>query len=290
MRDFEPFSLVNGEIARQLSVLDRGLAYGDGLFETMRLENNCLPLLSLHLDRLFKSCHILSIGLDENLVRRDLEAVLLQAKTKGVSKGVVKLIVTRGAGGRGYAPAGKLEANRIWIVSPLPQIPASFSQDGVKVYLCQHRLPDHPRLAGIKHLNKLDYVLASQEWMSGDFQEGLLADGRGRIVEACSRNVFVVSGDMLLTPHLRNAGVAGVLRRRIIEDYAPRMGLSVEETDIDLQTLADADELFLTNSVTGAWPVRELIGKEFSALHFSQMKIGMQVHKLFLEDLGERGI
>lgn len=108
----------------------------------------------------------------------------------------------------------------------------------------------------------------------------------GRLVEACSRNLFVVRERVLFTPHLKNAGVAGVLRRRIMENYAAEIGLPVEEADIDLDLVSSADELFLSNSITGIWPVRELVGGPLGELRFPSIRTGNHLQKLFEHDLG----
>lgn len=286
MSDFELFSYVNGKAASALSVQDRGLAYGDGLFETMRLEASQIPLWSLHSDRLSQSCERLRIPLDTPRLQTDLDILLADAARQSVTRGVVKLIITRGSGGRGYRAEPGLSPNHITSLSPLPSIRADLVEEGVRVHLCQHRLPDNPLLAGIKHLNKLDYVMACQEWLGEDFQEGLLLNQRGQVIEACSRNVFVVHNGLLFTPHLEQAGVAGILRRRIMEKYAAVLGMSVKESDIDLEILAGADEVFLTNSVTGVWPVRELVGERLGTLRFRSKMVGRRMQKMFLEDLG----
>lgn len=287
MGDFELFSYVNGQPASALSIADRGLAYGDGLFETMRLEGGRIPLWPLHFDRLSQSCTRLRIPLDTNRLQRELDGLLEEASARSITKGVLKLIVTRGAGGRGYCGGSDLSPNHVISLSPLPSFPLEFLEEGVRVYLCRHRLPDNPLLAGIKHLNKLDYVMACQEWSDGEFQEGLLLNRAGKLVEACSRNVFVVRGGMLFTPHLEAAGVAGVLRRRIMENYAAEVGVSIEESCIDFEFLSGADEVFLTNSVTGVWPVRTLIGEEGGELNFTSMAIAQRMQQLFAADLDE---
>lgn len=286
MSDFEPFTLVNGRSTTQLSVFDRGLAYGDGLFETMRFESGRIPLRALHLDRLLPSCQRLDIPVDPDILNSELDAALAMATARQLSKAVIKLIITRGSGGRGYMPAPELQPNRILYVSPLPAVPRHFYEQGVKVHVCHHRLPDHPALAGIKHLNKLDHVLASQELTGGEFQEGLLMGMDGRVIEACSRNVFVLRRGTLFTPHLHKAGVAGILRRRIMEGYAAEIGLMVKEADMDLETVSKADELFLSNSITGIWPVRALIGDGIGELYFPTIRTAQRLQRLFENDLG----
>lgn len=292
MPDFEPFSFtfngVNGQQGALLSPFDRGLAYGDGLFETMRLERGQLPFWSLHRERLLGDCQRLRIALDSDRLEDQLQRVLELASQRGAVKGVVKLIVTRGEAGRGYQPTLNASPSLVASVFPFPSIPRDFVEDGIAVYLCQHPLPDNPALAGIKHLNKLDHVLAAMEWRNTGCQEGLLFDQRKNLVEAGSRNVFVLRNGALLTPRLHNAGVAGVLRRRIMEDYAKKLLWTVTECSLGVEDLRTANEIFVTNSVLGVWPVRSLRGGEINELTVPGVKLGRELQGVFDEDIRAR--
>ncbi|MEX1034125.1 MAG: aminodeoxychorismate lyase [Cellvibrionaceae bacterium] len=290
MPDFEPFSCVNGREDAALSTLDRGLAYGDGLFETMRLERGSLPFWHFHRRRLLRDCERLRICADAGNLDRMLANFLASVRERGVARGVVKLIATRGEAGRGYQPPDVGEVTAILSVFPYPSYPRRYGEEGVKVFLCEHRLPHNPALAGMKHLNKLDYVLAAMEWRDSDCQEGLLLDQDNNVIEAGSRNLFVVDNGVLLTPLLDNAGVAGILRERIVEDYAKRMGTVVEESTLTLETLLAADEVFLGNSVLGVWPVRSLLGGAFEevAVQCPRDSVGGQIHQLYEEDIQTR--
>lgn len=246
---------INGQPQSALPAEDRGLAYGDGLFETMRVERGTIPFWSLHRQRLLAGCERLRIELSAQRLDAELQLVLSSLAATGPARRVVKLVVTRGQGGRGYMPAAGLAATTVFLLSALETEP-NLNSAGVSALVCAHRLPDNAALAGIKHLNRLDQVLAAMEWRDGGWQEGLLLDNRGFLVEACSRNLFLVKGSKVLTPSLTCAGVAGILRGQIIVSHAPALGLGIEEAALSVEDLLRADEAFLGNSVTGIWPLR----------------------------------
>ncbi len=237
---------------------DRGLAYGDGLFETMAVLDGEVRRLDLHLDRLMEGCRRLKIAPpDPGAIRDDLEAL-----RSDEDRAVAKLIVTRGPGARGYLPTGDSQSTRIVGIGPWPDYPAANHTDGVAVRNCELRLGENPILAGLKHLNRLEHVLARMEWEMGPWDEGLLTDTSGSVVSGTMSNVFTVRGDTLLTPSLRRCGVKGVMRRTVIES-APAQGLEVEESDFAPGLLNESDEVFLTNAVFGIWPVRQLDQQQF---------------------------
>jgi len=137
---------------------------------------------------------------------------------------------------------------------PWPEYPAANAEQGVKIRLCTTRLGDNPVLAGIKHLNRLEQVLARQEWMDDDIHEGLLMDADGNLVEGTMSNLFIVSNGVLMTPDLSCCGVAGIMRTIILEQ-AEQQGMDTRITKISRQALQEADEAFLSNSLIGIWPV-----------------------------------
>jgi len=241
---------INGQPDDRLPVSDRGLAYGDGLFETILITNRGPVLLEYHLERLMLGAGRLGIPLDRNLIEKDLHAYPgLQ------SPGVVKLIVTRGSGGRGYATNGVGVPTCILSSHPTPVYPSTIAEQGIQLFPCATRLGINPRLAGIKHLNRLEQVLARQEWQgSDDFQEGLMCDIDGHPVEGVMTNLFIVEGNDIVTPMLDQCGVAGVMRRWLMERLRTQ-GYGVKETQITLDRFRVADERFFCNSVLGVWPV-----------------------------------
>lgn len=285
MADFQSFGSINGEFGGCLSDLDRGFTYGDGLFETMRLERGCVPFWVLHRQRLLNDSHRLHLAVDTDALDRQVAAILAAAAQRKIQSAVVKLVVSRGEGGRGYQPAPDCTSTIVIRVFPLPEYPAQYWTQGVAAFLCQHRLGHNRQFAGIKHLNKLDYVLASLEWRDRACAEGMLFDMDGELVEACSRNVFVVENSSLLTPSLHRAGVAGILRQRILNRYSDELGLVSRECVIDLEVLLNADEVFLTNSVTGVWPVKEFIGAAATGKRRLATGVARQIQTLFERDM-----
>ncbi len=250
--------LVNGVATQTVGFSDRGLHYGDGLFETLALEAGQPLCWEQHMARLADGCQRLGL-LPPSLALLREESLRVSA---GLETGVLKLIVTRGSGGRGYRPPADAQPVRIVMAYPWPSYPAENSEVGVRVRICHTRLGRNPALAGIKHLNRLEQVLARNEWDDPSIAEGLMLDEAGQVLEGTMSNLFVVSRERLFTASLETAGVAGVMRRIIMES-APALGYRVTECTLSPEDLSTADELFLCNSLIGIWPVRELAGMPF---------------------------
>lgn len=242
-----------------VSTADRGLLYGDGLFETMAVVDGSLPLWQLHAERLLEGCR--RLGLESPSIPA-LQADILP-RIHGLSRAILKLILTRGVGGRGYAIAPDTQANMFLQLHPWSELPVEYWTRGVKIRFCALRLSQQPALAGIKHLNRLEQVLARREWSGEDIQEGLLADCDGNIIEAVSHNVFMLQGERFRTPGLEQCGVAGVMREQILRLLRAR-GLEAELSRIDKHALLNADAVFLCNSIHGIWPVCELESRFFT--------------------------
>jgi 4-amino-4-deoxychorismate lyase len=244
------------QFAEQLALSDRGLHYGDGLFETMAVAAGRVRLLSRHVQRLTHGAARLAIALPD---RAGLEAALQQA-AETLGEGVLKLIVTRGSGGRGYAPPDNAEPTLVLLRYPQQLPTLTDAQEGLVVRLCDLTLARQPILAGIKHLNRLEYVLARAEWSEPEIAEGLLFDSQGELIEAVTSNVFIVKGGRVFTPYLDQCGVAGVMRAEVLA-CAARLDVAAEETRLFLDDVLCADEVFLTNSLHGIRPVRALHGQ-----------------------------
>lgn len=241
---------VNGQPADSLALADRGLAYGDGLFETLKVQGGRAVLLERHLARLQEGCQRLKIPCDMLVLRNELLEYMQQ-----LGDGVCKLIVTRGAGQRGYGLPDPCVPQRILQASAVPQWPAAHQQQGIQLFACQLRLSEQPLLAGLKHLNRLEQVLARAEWSDPTYAEGVLLDAQDRVVDGVFSNIFIVHKQQLLTPALHRCGVAGVMRAELLE-RAAAVGIEVLVRDISLQDLLQADEVFTCNSLYGIWPVR----------------------------------
>lgn len=248
-----PTVWIDGEARSALSVWDRGLMYGDGVFRTLRTAGGRAIAWSRHYRKLAADCAAVGIDPPERpILERDLAELL-----RHHPEGVVKIVITRGEGGRGYALPPDAQPTRIVMAAPLPAYPPSFREAGVRLHPCALRLAHQPRLAGVKHLNRLENVLARSEWSDPDIPEGLLLDVEEQVIEGTMSNVFIRMGERLVTPDLGLCGVAGVQRERILE-AAPRVGLEPVVTRISLAELLAADEVFVCNSVIGLWPVRAL--------------------------------
>lgn len=247
--------LVNGVSGNLISIRDRGLLYGDGVFRTLRGFCGQALYWPLHYRKLQQDCTALGIACpDFSCLSAELASLLADHPDA-----VFKIIITRGQAARGYAPASDVTPARIWDVSPLPVYPENWAKQGVVLQLCQLRLSSQPRLAGIKHLNRLENVLAAAELGAG-VAEGLMLDADGHVIEGTRSNLFLRCGGTLITPDLSRCGVAGVQRDRVIA-YAGKIGLPVEVRDVGLDELRASDELFLTNSIFGIWPVSVFEGR-----------------------------
>lgn len=246
--------LVNGMPGSLVSVRDRGLAYGDGLFETIRVSAGVAPLLDLHFQRLAQGATVLRLPLNLQLLRDEVTARAAQ-----IGSGLLKLTITRGESQRGYAMPSQSAPTRILQSSPLPDYPPHNAEQGIVLYPCATRLGYQPLLAGLKHLNRLEQVLARSEWQDAGHAEGLVCDLAGHPVECTMSNLFIRLEDAWVTPVLDRCGVRGVMRDYLMQQLAGR-GDPVVERRIDLDELLAAREVFCCNSVFGVWPIVGLDG------------------------------
>jgi 4-amino-4-deoxychorismate lyase len=251
-------SRINGVAVDCVDASDRGLLYGDGLFETIAVRNGRVFCWSRHMARLLAGCERLGIpAVDTVELAHEADELLA-----GTGHGVLKIIVTRGSGGRGYRVPETVVPRRILQLHPWPDFPPAAPETGVAVRLCKTRLCHNPLLAGIKHLNRLEQVLARREWDDHRIGEGLLLDVDGRLVEGTMSNLFLVRGESLLTPDLRRCGVAGIMRSVILEQAEQQL-LTAEIRALDTADLLAADEVFLCNSLIGIWPVISIDGRPY---------------------------
>jgi 4-amino-4-deoxychorismate lyase len=247
----EGLILVDGLATGSIQALDRGLHYGDGVFRTMKIVDGEIRWWADHYGKLAADCEALGIACpDESLLNQEAQQVAAQADV-----GVVKIIITRGVGKRGYGIPEIVEPVRIITGSPA-STPVSHD---VNVRWCNLRLSTQPRLAGIKHLNRLENVLARSEWSNPEIAEGLLMDEAGRVICGTRSNLFLLERDKLVTPDLGHCGIAGVARQRLMR-AAARYGMNVGVEDIPQSRLLAAGEIFLTNSLIEIWRVASLNG------------------------------
>lgn len=241
--------LVNGQ-STCVDPADRGLAFGDGLFETMAAHDGTVRWLALHMDRLEEGCSRLEIPAPpRSLLEREIRA---HCPPRGSA--VVKLVVTRGPGERGYRPPDRATPTRVLAIAPWPQFPAEHYRRGIDVHVLGMRLGENPLLAGLKHSSRLEHVLAQIELRDHAVQQGLLLDTSDYVVGGTSSNVFAVRGRELVTPPLRRCGVKGVMRRAVLET-ARALGVPAAERELSLTDVLAADELFMTNALVGVWPI-----------------------------------
>jgi 4-amino-4-deoxychorismate lyase len=241
-------TLVNGQFCDTLTVHDRGLAYGDGLFDTLLISNGQPVFYDLHIQRLLKGCERLGLSLKRETIETDIKKLLIH--TEKSDSAVLKTIITRGSGQRGYRITENSVVNRVLIMSPLSSNEHT-SGKPLTLALCDTRLGHNPALAGIKHLNRIENVLARNEWRSLNVDEGLMLDTSGNVIEGTMSNVFWCDGDVLYTPGLTRCGVEGVMRQVIIDRLASKLGLAVKQGDFRLDSLYQADEIIMSNSLMG---------------------------------------
>lgn len=249
---------VNGKLVSGIAPTNRGFAYGDGIFRTMRLLNGELQDWPLHYQTLVADCSKIQIVCPSaELLMQEFKYLMASSDDQAWSSGIVKIIITRGEGARGYAPPAVCEPTRILIQSPLPVYPAEIYGTGVALYTCQTRLAAQPLLAGIKHLNRLENVLARAELKDPRFFDGVLRDYDQHVIEAVSGNLFISKDGLVMTPTLDHCGVAGVMRQKIIDWYKTR-GQAVVSTTLFLENLLAADAVVVANSVYGVLQVTQI--------------------------------
>jgi 4-amino-4-deoxychorismate lyase len=246
--------LINGKPGDTISALDRGLHYGDGVFETLKVVRGHVMFMEQHLQRLLKGCERLRIPPPKPEVLIEETNALVGDEEKAV----LKIIITRGRGGRGYRLPENEHGTRIIIRYAFPDYPQAYYRYGVILRLCDMRISANPALAGIKHLNRLEQVLARSEWQDESIAEGLMMDHKDNIIEGTMSNIFVVQQDRLVTPNVKTSGVAGIIRQQVL-NAAQDLGISHDISEVKKEDLLTADEVFLTNSLIGIWPVKHLV-------------------------------
>lgn len=254
--------LLNGIETSQTSVSDRGLLYGQNVFETIAIRVGQPCLLDLHIARLIKGCKVLGIPLDLKKLNIELNAFLKSLKSQNDSKAVLRITVTMGEGGRGYLDPQTPAVNRILSFHNYPNHPSSNWLNGIVLGLSSVKLASQPLLAGIKHGNRLEQIMARRLW-EPHWHEALLFDYRDNLIEATQSNVFIVKNGIIRTPLLTESGVAGVMREYVIQQ-AQCLGLEVKIMSLSLADVLSADEVFVSNSVIGIWPVRQFQTADFT--------------------------
>lgn len=244
---------IDGVQRDSLPVVDRAVSYGDGLFETILVRRRTPRFLALHLERLATGCRRLGIPLPFDEALRGELAV---AAALAPPLAILKLLVTRGSAlRRGYAPDGNETPRRVVSLST-SELPAGAEQ-GVDLHVCTIIAADQPALAGIKHLNRLENVLAAREAREAGAFDALMLAADRRIVSGAMSNLFIVSAGRLYTPPVDRAGVAGVMRGVVLRECST-LGIESSQRDFTIEELRRADEVFITNARIGVVPVRRV--------------------------------
>ena len=254
--------LINGSFDAVISPFDRGFAYGDGVFRTMKMVDGLPENWPLHYQKLVADCAAINIVCPSaELLMSDLQQLFLPFDLSENLLAIARIIITRGAGNRGYTPPAITAPMRVITKSAMLQYPELRFSEGVSLTVCETRLASQPKLAGIKHLNRLENVLARMEWTdthtTNSIADGIMVDNAGNVIECTAANIFARFGDTLITPSLTQCGVAGITRQRII-DLAHTLSLKVKVEVIDLPTLLSADEVIICNSLYSAWQVKSI--------------------------------
>lgn len=246
----KPLVMINGSFCDQISVRDRGLHYGHGLFETLRVEAGQIPLQQRHFARLARDASKLLLHCpDQRLLAAQLDTLIeatcaqWQEARSGLSA-TVKILLTAGEGGRGYRSPPTLSPNLIIQIAPRTFHRAPINS----ALLCSTQLSES-LLAGVKHCNRLEQVIAANELVHTAHFEGLMCDQNGFVVEGISSNIFVLKDGQFYTPSLDRAGVNGVMRAFLLERFVGASPILIRP--VTVEDLAVADQLFTVNSNWG---------------------------------------
>jgi len=262
--------LINGTEQCEIDARDRGLQYGDGCFTTLLVKNGQLQLWSRHKARLQHALTRLGIIFEQ---WQDLEVALQDLCL--ANKAVVKIQITRGVGGRGYTPPTSSLASWLISVSDFPQHYLHWQMHGIRLGLSNIQLAKQPLLAGIKHLNRLEQVLVKRDANEDEYDDVLVCDTDGMLVETSAANIFWCINDVWYTPDLYFSGVDGVMRNLVL-DLFKAQGQAVHQTRVPYQHLCQASSVFISNSLMEIVPVVKVLDKEFDIAPVRQLQQQME--------------
>ncbi len=252
--------LINGQWQTTLAANDRAVQFGDGCFTTAAIRNGKIAFSEQHLHRLRLACEKLLLPFTEWARLADE----MQQLATNERLAVLKVIISRGAGGRGYSAANCDQPTRILSTSTFPSFYDDWRSRGISLALSPLCLGVNPHLAGIKHLNRLEQVLIRTHLEQTSAQEALVLDSDGWLTECCAANLFWRKGEQVYTPCVDRAGVNGTMRQRIIASLNDA-GRQVQEVRERMETLADADELIICNALMPVVPVRQAEAWRYSS-------------------------
>ena len=279
-------TLINGKFKDSISVLDRGLAYGDGFFETMQWlgKNNeslqGVEFWNRHVKRIIKSAKILKIKIpNKNIFAEYKNKILTAAQKKDIYEGILKIIITRGVGGRGYSYENNMKPTIIFIVFP-NAIPKQI--ESVNVKICKSTISDNVDISGLKHLNRLDSVQARSEWNNKNIFEGIFIDNNENILEGTMTNIFFVKNKSLVTPSIISSGINGIMREVVLV-YGKKFFNEIIIREIRKHEIENFDEMFLTNSIIKVLPVKKCGKKKFTISNSTKKLVNFFQEKENLE-------
>jgi len=262
--------LINGIQSQHIDAMDRGLAYGDGLFSTIKVQYGEMQLWDYHLQRLqLGASKLFFPEIDWQQLSDEVKTV---AKTLlDTKQSVLKVIITRGSGGRGYSTKGCESPLRIISTGTFPDFYEQWQKQGIDLVLCDSTLSSNSMLAGLKTLNRLEQVLIKKELESKGAVEGIVCDSNGFVIEACTANLFILLHGVWQTPNLEQSGVAGVQRRNIIE-RAKQANIEIKVTNIHIEQLLDAKAICLSNALMGIVPAKQCQDRVFDSSALNHCK------------------
>jgi 4-amino-4-deoxychorismate lyase len=268
---------VDGEPASSLPLPDRGLDFGDGLFETLLLRRGQPLFEALHFERL--QAGLQTLGFPDCLQQARDQLALAAAQLAEHPWTALRLTVTRGEAPRGYAPPEAANPRIVMSAAALNHDRSLFP-DAIKLGWAELRWSSQPLLAGLKHLNRLEQVMAAREAAAQGLDEVVVLNQTGSVCSVSSANLFVVAAGTLYTPALETSGISGTRRRLVLERWAPEAGLAVEQAPIAPEQLERADELFICNSIRGIVPVATLGGRQWH-----EFPVSRALHTRYCESL-----
>jgi len=266
-----PIVLINGAQQSKISIFNRNIQFGDGLFETCVVENKKILFWVNHFARLNRGCEQLKISkVSESVWLSDVKKALSLCS---YDRCVVKLILSRGESLRGYGFKDDIKPVRAVIVSELQKVTLNNS---FCLEYCQSGYDSNPKLAGIKHCNRLEQVLARAGLKS---DEGIMLDENHNVISVTQGNIYAIHGNTLITPKLDKCGVEGT-RRAVILDLAKLLGIKVKVDTLSVKELGQADEVFISNSIIGIQSISKIDG-----ISFGESPITKKIKDAFTEKM-----
>lgn len=244
--------LINGQWQTMLAANDRAVQFGDGCFTTAAVSGGNICFIERHLQRLKLACERLMLPFAQ---WDTLENEMRQLGERE-ERAVLKVVISRGAGGRGYSAASCESPTRMLSLSPYPDFYTGWRERGISLALSPVCLGVNPSLAGIKHLNRLEQVLIRTHLEQTSAEEALVLDSDGWLTECCAANLFWRKGIKVFTPYLDRAGVRGIMRQHIMNSLTDA-GWPLQETREKIDALADADEIVICNALMPVVPVNQ---------------------------------